>query len=311
MSRARPWLGFLLGAAVLVVGCSGSDSSDSSAQEATGSTEFASLSEAVQLQAATEKSVKDLAEADSPADAKEARKDLQAIGRQADALVKGDGEEQPSIDTRRALLKLQIASAKLVDLAIDMENLYREAAIERTPGEEAQNDVVDLSQRMTKLKDQLKEPSKAMRGSALATSQALRAIAPDLDADQTTELATLKVQVASAKRVSGLDGISDALDTQAGALADQVASLEPPDVIEDCTSQYEPNVADMSVRNMSCAEADALTSDVIQALAPSFSVDGYSCSILGDIGEYDGVILGASDIRCESGDQAFRFSFGD
>ncbi|KAA0267397.1 MAG: hypothetical protein EDQ89_11785, partial [Acidobacteria bacterium] len=98
---------------------------------------------------------------------------------------------------------------------------------------------------------------------------------------------------------------------RSAALNEQVAALEPPDVVTDCTSEHYPNVADMSVRNMDCAEADALTSVAIQALAPTFTIPGWSCSILGDYTEIEGSILGATDIRCVAGDRAFRFSFGD
>ena len=91
------------------------------------------------------------------------------------------------------------------------------------------------------------------------------------------------------------------------------SALEEPDVVEDCVSAYGPNVADLSVRNMDCSEADDLTGAVIGALQPGvFEAAGFTCQILGDYGPSDGSpILGASDIRCTQGDQAFRFSWGD
>jgi ABC-type glycerol-3-phosphate transport system substrate-binding protein len=84
------------------------------------------------------------------------------------------------------------------------------------------------------------------------------------------------------------------------------------DTVEDCTSKSEPNITGLSVRNMSCEEADKLTADVVQSLSRKpFSAAGFECEILGQSGPDTGPILGAEDIRCTSGDQAFRFSFGD
>jgi hypothetical protein len=55
-----------------------------------------------------------------------------------------------------------------------------------------------------------------------------------------------------------------------------------------------------------------LAIEAVGVLAPSFTVGGYSCTILGDYGGPEpGVIYGASDIRCELGDQAFRFDFSE
>lgn len=84
------------------------------------------------------------------------------------------------------------------------------------------------------------------------------------------------------------------------------------DEVEDCTSKSAPNVTDLSVRNISCEQADSLTAEVIQSLSRQpFKAAGFDCEILGQSGPDSGAILGAEDIRCTSGDQAFRFSFGD
>jgi len=80
----------------------------------------------------------------------------------------------------------------------------------------------------------------------------------------------------------------------------------------DCVSKSAPNVSDLSVENMGCKEADALTGEVIQSLSREpFSVAGFECEIRGRSGPESGSILGAEDIRCASGDRSFRFSFGD
>jgi uncharacterized protein (TIGR00288 family) len=90
------------------------------------------------------------------------------------------------------------------------------------------------------------------------------------------------------------------------------ATLRPPDVVEDCVSELAPNVSDMSVRNMSCTEADDFAIAVIRDLPPgTFERAGFSCQILGRYGPPDGPILGAENIRCAQGDRAFRFSWGD
>ena len=84
------------------------------------------------------------------------------------------------------------------------------------------------------------------------------------------------------------------------------------DTVKDCTSGAAPNVTNLSVRNMTCEEADSLTGEVIQSLSRQpFSAAGFECEILGQAGPDSGPILGAEDIRCTSGDRAFRFSFGD
>ena len=90
------------------------------------------------------------------------------------------------------------------------------------------------------------------------------------------------------------------------------ATLQPPDVVDDCVSEFEPNVSDMSVRNMSCAEADDFVIAAIRNLQPgTFESAGFSCQILGRYGPPDGPILGAENIRCTQGDRAFRFSWSD
>ena len=89
-------------------------------------------------------------------------------------------------------------------------------------------------------------------------------------------------------------------------------TLQPPDAVQDCVSEFEPNVSDMSVRNMSCAEADDFVIAAVQDLRRgTFESAGFSCQILGRYGPPEGPILGAENIRCAQGDKAFRFSWGD
>jgi hypothetical protein len=93
---------------------------------------------------------------------------------------------------------------------------------------------------------------------------------------------------------------------------EQTTTTTAADIVEDCTSESAPNVTDFSVRNMSCEEADALTAEVVQSLSRQpFTAAGFDCQILGQYAPDSGPILGAEDIRCTSGDRAFRFSFGD
>lgn len=100
--------------------------------------------------------------------------------------------------------------------------------------------------------------------------------------------------------------------TTTGATTEPEATTTTTDSVQDCTSKSAPNVTDLSVRNMTCEEADSLAGEVIQALSRQpFSAAGFECEILGRSGPDSGPILGAENIRCSSGDRAFRFSFGD
>jgi hypothetical protein len=191
-----------------------------------------------------------------------------------------------------------------------MEELYGLAEAERAPSAEAQDEVVEVAARLDRLRDGLDAPERALARSALTARRALLMIQPDLSSDDLEEVAALKVALARAARGHPLGDVADALADRAAALNEQVAALEPPDVVLDCTTDY-VTVTEMSVRNMDCAEAEPLVLQAIQALAPTFTIPGWTCSILGDYGPPGGPILGATDVRCVAGDRAFRFNFAD
>jgi hypothetical protein len=300
-------------AVAFLAGCGGSGGGETSTAVGSDAAteELASLIAAGDLRRLVDGAVSDLAAAEGAEDADRAADRLAEGARRARALARQTPDTRVGRATKRSLNALAAAAEDLSRTAARIRDLYAAAAAERTPSAEAQDEVVELAARIGRLRAELEGPERGLARSALTARRALLAVQPDIGPDDVDEIARLKVAVAQAARGGALGDVSDALADRATALNEQVTSLEPPDVVEDCTSQYYPNVTDLSVRNMDCAEADALTTQAIQALAPSFSIPGYSCSILGEYGPPDGPILGATDIRCESGDQAFRFSFGD
>jgi hypothetical protein len=298
--------------ALFLAGC-GSDTEDSAgtASDSTATEELASLIAAGELRRMVEGAVADLASAEDATDADRAAARLEEDARRARVLAGRAPETRAGRAAKRSLNALATAAEDLSRTAAEMRELYERADAERVPSAEEQDEVVELAARIDRLRDRLDAPERALVRSALTARRALLMAQPDLGAEDVEEVASLKVALARAARGRALGAVEDALAERAEALSDQVAGLEPPDVVLDCTSEYYPNVTDMSVRNMDCAEADALTSAAIQALAPTFTIPGWTCSILGDYGPPGGPILGANDIRCIAGDRAFRFSFGD
>jgi hypothetical protein len=310
--RRRPIvLAVAMLAAGLLIGCGGdSDTTGTAAAESSG--DFEALSELAALRDQVDAAISELESAAGADDVARASKDLEATVRRSRALARdsqGGAGAAPAI--RRSSARLAAAAVALDEVAADMRDLYEQTDLEREPSTESQDRVVELSQQLAKLRQRLEGPTESLRAAAAAAQRALASLQDELASDQVSEVARMKVAFARASRKDALAGVDEALARKASELTDRVDALEPPDVVDDCTSQYYPNVTDLSVRNMDCAEADALTTQAIQALAPSFSIPGWSCSILGDYGPPEGPILGATDIRCESGEQAFRFSFGD
>jgi hypothetical protein len=297
----------------VLAGCSGSDGEDTAAT-APGSAaveDLAALIAAGDLRRMVDGAIADLAAAEDAEGAARVADRLAEGARRARALAGRAPDTRTGRAAERSLNELARASEELAGTAERMRELYEQAAAERAPSAEAQDEVVEVAARIDRLREQLDGPERALARSALIARRALLMVQPALETEHVEEVAALKVALARAARGHALGDVEEALADRAAALSDQVASLEPPDVVLDCTSEYYPNVTDMSVRNMDCSEADGLTSAAIQALAPTFSIPGFSCSILGDYTEIEGRILGASDIRCVSGDRAFRFSFGD
>ena len=79
---------------------------------------------------------------------------------------------------------------------------------------------------------------------------------------------------------------------------------KPADIVLDCpVTGAEPNLSDLSVRNMGCAEAVGVIGD-FSSIYQSFSVRGFSCTRISG-----GELAGAW--RCVQGTRAFRFDFAD
>lgn len=297
-------------AAALLAGCGDSGTDGPSSADPAGE-ELASLIAAAELRRQAEGAIVDLAAAGDAAEVGRAAGRLEEGARRARALAGRAPDTRAGRAAERSLNELAAAVEDVARTAAKMERLYERAAAERAPSAEAQDEVVEIAADLDRLRAGLAAPERALTRSALLARRALLMVRPDLGAGDVEEVARLEVALDRASRGDALGDVEDAIADRAAALNEQVASLEPPDVIADCTSQHYPNVTDMSVRNMDCAEADALTAVAIQALAPTFTIPGWSCSILGDYGPPGGPILGASDIRCVAGDRAFRFSFGD
>jgi ABC-type transporter Mla subunit MlaD len=184
------------------------------------------------------------------------------------------------------------------------------------PSDEASAELAKQSRDVDRLVVRVSTAGGELADAADELSQALREIGADsaltTEAQQRLDSIRRDVPTLSRNAERAITSLKRAVRSEADALFALSEDLkpEPPDVVLDCTSTVE-TASDVSVRNLSCEEADALILQAIPALAPSFSVGEYTCTILGDYGPRDGPILGAEDVRCESGDRAFRFGFAD
>jgi hypothetical protein len=258
------------------------------------------------------RSLERMADAKDEKELRAVETDLERLSARAATLGRGADSSSPEgARLAKGAQGISDAAKSLAKLAHDAGPLYAAAATEREPSVEAQDEVVELAADIEGLSSRLDEPDKQLKRSMKAARAALDGVTPELSSEETSRVAALRVAFSGGAFVDATSAMRDSLAARARSLRGEVASLEPPDVVSDCTSQYEETVSDMSVRNMDCAEADAIIIQAIPVLAPTFSVAGYSCSILGDYGPPGGPILGASDVRCESGEQAFRFSFAD
>ena len=82
------------------------------------------------------------------------------------------------------------------------------------------------------------------------------------------------------------------------------APVPSPDIVADCPSTgAEPHISGLSVRNMTCAEAQSVIA-AFGVIDTTFSAAGFTCSRI------SGAELGGT-WRCVQGSKAFRFLFGD
>lgn len=250
-----------------------------------------------------------------PAELKRAAGDLEKLAEEVGSVTADDGSDAVAGRLDDAAEHLGDAAEELSLTGARLSAAIRLEAREQDASEEAATRLADASTQVDRLTVRVSNAERAMT----RAYKALRAAINELADDPTLGSEGERVD-ALGRRLAGLDRDADegfnalrkTIATEARALAARANELtpEPPDVVQDCSSAYE-TVSDVSVRNMECAEADAVIIQAIPTLAPNFAVAGFSCTILGDYGPPDGPILGASDIRCEAGDRAFRFSFAD
>lgn len=300
--------------ALLLGGCEGDGAAPNGADDGgdqQAAIDLESFATAGELRVRIDESLTELATAKDESSAADPHKRLDEIAADADELAaEARGGTPADAAAAEAASRLGEAAKRLSALAAEMEQVYGAAAAEREPGVEAQDELLALSGRLDELAGRLTQPRAALREATVQARRDLNELTPRLDNSQLDALTTLKVTFARGTEEGELPELQKALQNRAAVLADEVAELKPADVIADCTPGAQ-TVTDFSVRNMDCDEAEAIVLDAIPVLAPSFSVDGFSCTILGDYGPTDGPVLGATDVRCEAGEQAFRFGFAD
>jgi chromosome segregation ATPase len=309
-------LGLVL-AALLPAGCGGSDHTTSTVAEAGPVEELeAAVEVAAQEQVITDTTTR-LAEADDAGDLEKAKGDLKEAGRLAEQAASALDPSRAERLLDRAGQSLSRASDELRQTATALGDASKQATADLQVGEDAQAQLADASEEIKRYSIRVEAAGKQISSSIFQLSQGLHELAQDenLDAADRQRLRKLRdgLKGLDSKAQAAVAQLGQTIDSQASRLRQRSVELtpEPPDVILDCVSSYE-TVGALSTRNLSCAEADPLVLQAIQALAPSFTVGAFSCSILGDYVPTDGgPILGASDIRCDSGEQAFRFSFAD
>jgi len=257
----------------------------------------------------------DLAAGSGAREFQKAENDLGELAREAERAT-----GKPS--TNPVERKLNRASEHLADAAEELSLTARELGKaaklrdrEQEPSEMAQTALAEAATRVDRLAVRVGD-AKASHGKAFKLlSDGVGDLSDDPSlGSEASSVNALGRRIAKVEEsaASWFQALRKTVSTESRTLSARSEELtpEPPDVVLDCPSAY-GTVSDLSVRNMSCAEADAVVIQAIPVLAPSFAVAGFSCSILGEYGPPGGPILGASDIRCESGDRAFRFGFAD
>jgi hypothetical protein len=258
----------------------------------------------------------DIAEADKSADVDDDAKELGDL--RTDAL----GATQ-SVPTAEAGPALEQAQRQNADAALEVEETARGlskgitlGADEREPSEEAQSELADASKDVESLTIRVEAAGDHLADAVRELDRAVRELIddPSLTSEGQDRLGTVRKRLIELDRhaMEAIESLEGRVRSEADLLSSRSDELtpEPPDVILDCTSTVS-TASDVSVRNMSCEEADALILEAIPNLAPGFTTGAFTCTILGDYGPPSGPILGAEDVRCESGDQAFRFGFAD
>lgn len=223
-----------------------------------------------------------------------------------------------------AARQLERANEANLDVATDLESIEQEVGEGRSALDEDQEASEEASERLASLSTGVEGLGAQVDGAKRRASngvseleQAIAALSTELEgSNELSEEDRSRLETVE-QNLQGLDNrlrkafgsLGSATESLGGELSSRSEELEP-DVILDCPD--DPPNYEISVRNMSCSEATSLISQVSGTLQPSFTAGEFSCSILGEYGgpEPD-VIYGASDVRCESGNRAFRFDFSE
>lgn len=245
-------------------------------------------------------------------------KTLSGLRRKLAGLSNGSARVLDSVERTKAPLPAAvIAAAKLQARALDraatlareLAKLEDEANRDRVASPESQSELAALAadaedlqpvaERVGKLQEQHLSALRRLLRSAQRIARRAGVVAPtDVSADLRGDPALSEDLSAAVSRVSAT------ISSLAGNLAPAA------DVVVNCGD--DPGIYRLSARNLTCDEAHQLAVASVGALAPTFTVAGFDCAILGRYaGPEPGVFYGADDVRCEQGDRAIQFDFAD
>ena len=97
--------------------------------------------------------------------------------------------------------------------------------------------------------------------------------------------------------------------------ADRAAAAPPQnphqtgaDQVQDCPDVRVFNIGGVSVRNMTCRQAERVITGLPETVTDSFAADGFDCVLVGSSGTDPAGHITGGHWRCTEGDRAFRFS---
>lgn len=306
--------GLLLIISLPLSACGGSSEETTTSEESVAALDTATATSDLSVELT--RLVDDLGSVERVSRAKDLERELADIRETADELAADVGSGPGSASLASALRASSDSAQELEETAAALAAAIEERTRERDPSEQASAELARASRDVKRLTIRVSTAGADLRRALRSLEQALGELAadPSLDTESQERVAAVEQQLARLARDAerATDALQGKLKAEAELLVERSEELtpEPPDVVLDCVSTVE-TASDVSVRNMSCEEADTLILQAIPSLAPSFTVGEFSCTILGDYGGSEGLILGASDVRCASGDRAFRFGFAD
>lgn len=296
--------------AVSACGGSDNDASDPSTDALSSAGDVAALSSRVN------RLTEDLADATERAQVEQIERELRDARAHAEQIADRTTTGSASRSLRAAAQADADAAGELEETAAALAAAIAAGEPQREVSEQASSELAGEARNVRRVKIRVEAAGDELDLAVRQLRDALGALRSDsqLEAGAKRRIREVRNDIAvlgadARQAVSLLDGRVESEADQLRARSEELKP-EPPDVVLDCTSTF-VTTSDVSVRNMSCAEADGLILQAIPSLAPSFTVGEFGCTILGDYAPANGLILGASDVRCESGDRAFRFDFAD